>query len=276
MFGIIGALILSREPGNRIGGSCSTGRGSTAASFLAGELMTYLVRRRDDRGRPWWRILGLLSDARLARRHHPGPALPPLAVPGRPPPVPAVGPLAGSVRRLIGFLLVALVFGDAVFAGSSGPPRVENPLYISAIDRVRDPRRRHQHRAPGRARGFGRLARGPLPPLEGRRTPADQVGGARAGSCWCSRSCSRRCSSSSAWTSGLVESILSGIAFLALPVSIGDRRPAVPPVRARRRREEDARRRDARPARDRRLRRRRLAASASLASGRREPRGRCS
>jgi hypothetical protein len=40
LFGVVGALIVSREPGNRIGGLLLYGSGATAASFVAGELTT--------------------------------------------------------------------------------------------------------------------------------------------------------------------------------------------------------------------------------------------
>ena len=62
MFGVIGALIVSREPGNRIGGLLLYGSGATAASFVAGELTTYFVHRGDTEG-VLVGILGLLSDA---------------------------------------------------------------------------------------------------------------------------------------------------------------------------------------------------------------------
>jgi signal transduction histidine kinase len=48
-------------------------------------------------------------------------------------------PLAALCGALIAFLLIAIVFGTPLFAGSSGPPRVENPLYISAIDQFEIP-----------------------------------------------------------------------------------------------------------------------------------------
>lgn len=44
LFGLVGALIVSREPGNRIGGLLLYGSGATAASFVAGEVTTVLVR----------------------------------------------------------------------------------------------------------------------------------------------------------------------------------------------------------------------------------------
>ncbi len=55
LFGIVGALLLSRLPGNRVGGLLLFGAAVTAGSFAAGELMTYLVRGATRMARPWWR-----------------------------------------------------------------------------------------------------------------------------------------------------------------------------------------------------------------------------
>ena len=55
LFGIVGALLLSRLRGNRIGGLLLFGAAITGVSFAASELMTYLVGaggvRRRGRGR---------------------------------------------------------------------------------------------------------------------------------------------------------------------------------------------------------------------------------
>jgi signal transduction histidine kinase len=138
MFGVIGALILSREPGNRIGGLLLYGSGATAASFLAGELTTYLVRRGDAEG-VLVGILGLLSDAGWIVGIIPVLLFLPMLFPDGHLPSRRWWPLAALCGALIAFLLLAIVFGTQLFAGSSGPPRVENPLYISAIDQFEIP-----------------------------------------------------------------------------------------------------------------------------------------
>ena len=94
--------------------------------------------------------------------------------------------------------------------------------------------------------GSRRLARGPVPPLEGRRAPADQVGGPRADLLVCSFVSAEVLLQLGVGRPASSTRSCPGSRSSRLPVSIGDRRPAVPPVRARRRREEGARRRGVR------------------------------
>ncbi|MCI0634338.1 MAG: histidine kinase [Actinobacteria bacterium] len=138
LFGVIGALIVSREPGNRIGGLLLYGSGATAASFAAGELVTYLVRRGETGG-PLVGILGLLSDAGWIVGIIPVLLFIPLLFPDGHLPSRRWWPLAALCWTLIGFLFIAIVFATPLLAGSSGPPSVENPFYVSAIDRVEIP-----------------------------------------------------------------------------------------------------------------------------------------
>ena len=52
LFGVVGALLLSRVPGNRIGGLLLFGAAITAGSFAASEVTTYLVERASPTARP--------------------------------------------------------------------------------------------------------------------------------------------------------------------------------------------------------------------------------
>ncbi len=79
-------------------------------------------------------ILGLLSDAGWVVGIIPVLLFIPLLFPDGHLPSRRWWPLAALCWALIGFLLIAVVFVTPLFAGSSGPPRVENPLYISALD----------------------------------------------------------------------------------------------------------------------------------------------
>jgi signal transduction histidine kinase len=134
MFAVVGALILSRDPGNRIGGLFLYASFMTAASFLAIEVSTYLARRGDTGSvlvlasaivsNAGW-ILGLLPalvfllllfpDGRLLSRRW--------------------LPYAGSVLVLILALFVSEIFGaeqlvvDAVDEGGTIP----NPMYAPAV-----------------------------------------------------------------------------------------------------------------------------------------------
>ena len=138
LFGVVGALIVSREPGNRIGGLLLYGSGATAASFVAGEVTTYLIGRGITDGfLPG--LLGLLSDAGWIIGIIPVLMFIPMLFPDGHLPSRRWWPLAAAAWTLIGFLLVAVVFVTPRFAGSSGPARVENPLYIRALDQVEIP-----------------------------------------------------------------------------------------------------------------------------------------
>lgn len=218
MFGVIGALILSREPGNRIGGLLLYGSGATAASFLAGELTTYLVRRGADGVLVG--ILGLLSDAGWIVGIIPVLLFLPMLFPDGHLPSRRWWPLAALCGALIAFLLLAIVFGTQLFAGSSGPPRVENPLYISAID---------QFEVPDAVISIGILIAlvGSVASLvvRFRRSKGDE----RQQIKWVALALILLVSSfvlsevllQLGVDSSFVDSIVSGVAFLALPVSIG-------------------------------------------------------
>jgi signal transduction histidine kinase len=138
LFGVVGALIVSREPGNRIGGLLLYGSGATAASFIAGELTTYFADHGNTDGLGVG-ILGFLSDAGWIVGIIPVLMFLPMLFPDGHLPSRRWWPLAAAAWILIGFLLIAIAFATPRFAGSSGPPRVENPLYVSALDQVEIP-----------------------------------------------------------------------------------------------------------------------------------------
>jgi signal transduction histidine kinase len=138
LFGIVGALILSREPGNRIGGLLLYGSGATAASFVAGEATTHFIRQGNTDGLLVG-LVGMLSDAGWIVGIIPVLMFLPMLFPDGHLPSRRWWPLAAAAWMLIGFLLIAIVFATPRFAGSSGPPRVENPFYISALDQVEVP-----------------------------------------------------------------------------------------------------------------------------------------
>jgi signal transduction histidine kinase len=138
LFGVVGALIVSREPGNRIGGLLLYGSGATAASFVAGELTTYLADRGTTDGLGVG-VLGFLSDAGWIVGIIPVLMFIPMLFPDGHLVSRRWWPLAAAAWVLIGFLLIAIAFATPRFAGSSGAPRVENPFYINALDQVEVP-----------------------------------------------------------------------------------------------------------------------------------------
>ena len=138
LFGIVGALILSRERGNRIGGLLLYGSGITAVSFVAGEATIYLADQGVTDG--WFAALaGLLSEVGWIVGIIPVLFLLPLLFPDGHLPSRRWWPLVALSGVLIGFLFVASVFATPRFAGNGEVPRVDNPLYISALDRFEIP-----------------------------------------------------------------------------------------------------------------------------------------
>jgi signal transduction histidine kinase len=210
---------VSREPGNRIGGLLLYGSGATAASFVAGEITTYLVHRGVTEG-VLVGILGLLSDAGWVVGIIPVLLFLPMLFPDGHLPSRRWWPLAALCGALIAFLLLAVVFATPLFAGSSGPPRVENPLYISGID---------QFEIPDVVISIGLLVVlvGSVASLvvRFRRSKGDE----RQQIKWVALALILLVFSfvlsgvllQLGVDSGFVESIVTGLAFLAIPVSIG-------------------------------------------------------
>ena len=133
LFGLVGALIVSREPGNRIGGLLLYGSGVTAASFLAGEVTTYLVREGITDGLAV-AIPALVSEAGWVVGIIPVLLFLPLLFPDGHLPSRRWVPFAWFCVGILAFLFVAVVFATPKLTGSAQVARVDNPLYISAID----------------------------------------------------------------------------------------------------------------------------------------------
>jgi signal transduction histidine kinase len=132
MFGVVGALILSRSPHNRIGALLLWGSTSTATAFLAGELVTWFAVRGETRGvlpvvagvgsNLGW-IVGILPVLLFL----------PLLFPD--------GRLLSRRWRIVGwmnagflvFLAIGAVFSERRFTGNQEGASVENPLYVRAL-----------------------------------------------------------------------------------------------------------------------------------------------
>jgi signal transduction histidine kinase len=135
MFGVVGALILSRSPRNRIGALLLWGSSSTATAFLAGELVTWSARRGQARG-----LLPLLAGIGSSLGWIVG-ILPvllflPLLFPD--------GRLPSRRWRFLGwmnagflvFLAIGAVFAERRFVGNQETASVENPLYVPALGQL--------------------------------------------------------------------------------------------------------------------------------------------
>jgi signal transduction histidine kinase len=138
MFGVVGALIVSREPGNRIGWLLLWGSGITAAGFVAGELTTYLVQHGNADG-PLVVVAALVSNVGWVIGIIPVLFFLPLLFPDGRLPSGRWLPFAWFCFALLAFAFVATVFATKTLTGSVETARVNNPLYISAIDRFEIP-----------------------------------------------------------------------------------------------------------------------------------------
>ena len=133
LFGLVGALIVSREPGNRIGVLLLYGSGATAASFVAGEVTTVLVREGVTDGLVVG-IPALVSEAGWVVAIIPVLLFLPLLFPDGHLPSHRWLPFAWFCFGVLAFLFVAVVFATPKLTGSAQVARVDNPLYIRAID----------------------------------------------------------------------------------------------------------------------------------------------
>ena len=137
IFGLVGALIASREPRNVIGRLFLYGSVMIATSFLSGELFTWLVTNGS--AGVIAQILGLLSGFGWLLGIFPVVFLLPLLFPDGRLPSPRWKPFLWFIAISIGVLFVSLIFGQRMLTGSSDVVEVANPLYIDAIGNVQIP-----------------------------------------------------------------------------------------------------------------------------------------
>jgi signal transduction histidine kinase len=132
LFGIVGALLLSRLPGNRVGGLLLFGAAVTAGSFAAGEVMTYLVRQgiTDD---PAVVAMGLGSSLGWLIGIFPVILFLPQLFPDGHLPSRRWLPFAWLCAAVLAFLGVALLFGQDTLVGSSDDAVVANPLFMPGL-----------------------------------------------------------------------------------------------------------------------------------------------
>ena len=132
LFGIVGALLLSRLPGNRVGGLLLFGAAVTAGSFAAGELMTYLVRGGNTDG-PAVVAMGLVSSLGWLVGIFPVILFLPLLFPDGHLPSRRWLPFACLCAAVLVFLGVLLLFGQDTLSGSSDDAVIANPFFMPGL-----------------------------------------------------------------------------------------------------------------------------------------------
>jgi signal transduction histidine kinase len=132
MFGAVGALIASRDRGNRIGFLFLFSSGVTAASFVSGELVTYGVAHHQH---GWWLVVSaLLNSFGWLFGILPTVFLLPLLFPDGHLPSPRWRPLVWFIAVVLAIITASLTLGQRTLTGSS-TFGVSNPLYIAAVGR---------------------------------------------------------------------------------------------------------------------------------------------
>ena len=132
LFGVVGALIASRDPGNRIGLLFLWGCCLSAAGFSAGELVTYLHARGDSRGLGVG-LAAVLSEGTWIVGILPVLLLLPLLFPDGVLPSPR---WRWFMVLSLGTLVVifgGLTLGSPTLTGSIDAAVVRNPLYVPAL-----------------------------------------------------------------------------------------------------------------------------------------------
>jgi signal transduction histidine kinase len=132
LFGIVGALLLSRLPGNRVGGLLLFGAAVTAGSFATGELMTYLVREGNTDG-PAVVAMGLVSSLGWLVGIFPVILFLPLLFPAGHLPSRRWLPFAWLCAVVLVFLGVLLLFGQDTLVGSSDDAVIANPFFMPGL-----------------------------------------------------------------------------------------------------------------------------------------------
>jgi signal transduction histidine kinase len=138
LFGIVGALLLSRLPGNRVGGLLLFGAAVTAGSFATGELMTYLVRDGITDG-PAVVAVALGSTLGWLVGIFPVILFLPLLFPDGHLPSRRWLPFAWLCAGVLAFLGVLLLFGQDTLVGSSDDAVIANPFFMPGLARLEIP-----------------------------------------------------------------------------------------------------------------------------------------
>ncbi|MEZ0235146.1 MAG: histidine kinase [Actinomycetota bacterium] len=137
MFGVIGALIVTRDPRNAIGLLLLWGCFTTAASFMAGEVGTWLVERGGSG--PAAQVVGLVSGLGWLFGIFPVLFLLPLLFPDGHLPSPRWKPFLWWIVAMMCVLFVVFTLGTPEVTTSSDSIELDNPLYVEALGGVTIP-----------------------------------------------------------------------------------------------------------------------------------------
>jgi signal transduction histidine kinase len=137
-FGVVGALVVSRTRGNRVGLLLLYGSAVTAVSFAAGELMTALWRDETRSGTAVF-IAAFVSNAGWILGIIPVVLFLPLIFPDGRLPSRRWRPLAWVTWALLLFLTSGILLGQRSFTGSVESVRIHNPLVVGALADLRIP-----------------------------------------------------------------------------------------------------------------------------------------
>jgi signal transduction histidine kinase len=132
MFGVVGSVIVSRDRRNVIGLMLLYASLFTAASFLAGELFTWLVVRGQTDG-PLVVFLGLMNNFGWLLGILPVIFILPLVFPDGRLPSPRWRPLLWGTIAFLALLGVTLIFGQPTLTGSSEDIGIANPLFVHKV-----------------------------------------------------------------------------------------------------------------------------------------------
>jgi signal transduction histidine kinase len=133
MFAVVGAMILSRAPRNRIGALLLYGSGVTASAFVGGEAMTLLVNDGTTQG-PLVLVAAVFSNVGWILGIMPVLFFLPLLFPDGRLPSRRWRPLAWLNAGVIAFVFVVVVFGEPRLTGSVESVAISNPIQIVDVE----------------------------------------------------------------------------------------------------------------------------------------------
>jgi signal transduction histidine kinase len=131
MFGVVGSVIVSRDRRNVIGLMLLYASLFTAASFLAGELFTWLVVRGHTG--PFVVFLGLMNNFGWLLGILPVIFILPLVFPDGHLPSPRWRPLLWGTIAFLAVVGVTLIFGQPTLTGSNENTGVANPFFVHRV-----------------------------------------------------------------------------------------------------------------------------------------------
>ena len=134
MFGIVGALIVSRDRRNVIGLMLLYASLMTASSFLSGELLTWLVVRGQTG--PLAVFFGLMNNFGWLLGILPVLFILPLVFPDGRLPSPRWRPLLGFILAFLFVIGVSFIVGQRTLSGSNQDVGIANPFFVEATSHV--------------------------------------------------------------------------------------------------------------------------------------------